>query len=165
MQKNAAQNAAHHGRKGLGERHVALARLDIPRASEAAVPKICKTGCSARVRDVPESKKDEAYARYHLKRVAYAYEVDHLVSLELGGSNALVNLWSITTGRGGLARRIGSRTRCTRSSARANYRSPLPSVRRRRTGSRHTSGTSRAKPRSTVWLPGVTSGGLVKMTS
>jgi hypothetical protein len=40
-----------------------------------------------------ESLKDKAYARYHLKRVAYAYEVDHLVSLELGGSNALTNLW------------------------------------------------------------------------
>jgi hypothetical protein len=25
--------------------------------------------------------------------VAYAYEVDHLVSLELGGSNAITNLW------------------------------------------------------------------------
>ena len=57
--------------------------------------KVCKTGYSAPVRNVPESKKDRAYARYHLKRVAYAYayEVDHLVSLELGGSNALANLW------------------------------------------------------------------------
>jgi hypothetical protein len=55
--------------------------------------KVCKAGYAARVRDVPESLKDKAYARYHLKRVAYAYEVDHLVSLELGGSNALTNLW------------------------------------------------------------------------
>ena len=54
---------------------------------------ICKPGYSARVRDVPESKKDAAYARYRIKRVAYAYEVDHLVSLELGGSNAITNLW------------------------------------------------------------------------
>src|SRR5664279_3826138 len=55
--------------------------------------KICKVGYSARVRDVPESEADAAYARYHVKRVAYAYEVDHLVSLELGGSNAITNLW------------------------------------------------------------------------
>jgi hypothetical protein len=55
--------------------------------------KVCKSGYSARVRNVSESKKDHAYARYHLKRVAYAYEVDHLVSLELGGSIALTNLW------------------------------------------------------------------------
>ena len=45
------------------------------------------------VRNVPESLKDKAYTRYHIKRVAYAYEVDHLVSLELGGSNAITNLW------------------------------------------------------------------------
>jgi hypothetical protein len=55
--------------------------------------KICQTGYSARVRDVPESLKGRAYARYGIKRVAYAYEVDHLVSLELGGSNAITNLW------------------------------------------------------------------------
>jgi hypothetical protein len=54
---------------------------------------ICRTGYSARVRDVPTSEADAAYARYGIKRVAYAYEVDHLVSLELGGSNAITNLW------------------------------------------------------------------------
>ncbi len=55
--------------------------------------KVCTPGYSAVVRNVPESEKDAAYARYGLTRVAYAYEVDHLVSLELGGSNALTNLW------------------------------------------------------------------------
>jgi hypothetical protein len=45
------------------------------------------------VRNVPESEKDAAYARYGLKRVAYAYEVDHLVSIELGAQNAITNLW------------------------------------------------------------------------
>jgi hypothetical protein len=54
---------------------------------------ICKPGYARRVRDVPEREKDAAYARYHTRRVAYAYEVDHLVSLELGGSNAITNLW------------------------------------------------------------------------
>jgi hypothetical protein len=54
---------------------------------------ICKAGYAARVRNVPESKKDEAYARYGLKRVAHAYEVDRLVSIEIGGSNAITNLW------------------------------------------------------------------------
>lgn len=55
--------------------------------------RICVTGYSASVRNVPESLKDAVYARYGLQRVAYAYEVDHLVSLELGGSNAIANLW------------------------------------------------------------------------
>jgi hypothetical protein len=54
---------------------------------------ICRTGYSSRVRNVPTSEKDAVYARYSIQRVAYAYEVDHLVSLELGGSNAITNLW------------------------------------------------------------------------
>lgn len=54
---------------------------------------ICRAGYSASVRNVPTSEKDAVYARYGTTRVAYAYEVDHLVSLELGGSNALTNLW------------------------------------------------------------------------
>jgi hypothetical protein len=54
---------------------------------------ICVPGYSARVRNVPESLKDRAYARYGIKRISYAYEVDHLVSLELGGSNAITNVW------------------------------------------------------------------------
>jgi hypothetical protein len=45
------------------------------------------------VRNVPTSEKNADYAEYGLKRVAYAYEIDHLVSLELGGSNATTNLW------------------------------------------------------------------------
>ena len=54
---------------------------------------ICRSGYSASVRDVSTSEKDADYARYGIRRVAYAYEVDHLVSLELGGSNAITNLW------------------------------------------------------------------------
>jgi hypothetical protein len=45
------------------------------------------------VRNVPDSEKDAVYAEYVLKRVAYGYEVDHLISLELGGSNSIKNLW------------------------------------------------------------------------
>jgi hypothetical protein len=33
------------------------------------------------------------YARYDVVWVPYAHEVDHLISLELGGSNAIRNLW------------------------------------------------------------------------
>jgi hypothetical protein len=45
------------------------------------------------VRDVPTSESDAVYARYHVVHVPYAHEVDHLISLELGGSNAIGNLW------------------------------------------------------------------------
>jgi glycosyl hydrolase family 99 len=54
---------------------------------------ICNPRYAARVRKVPERAKDEAYARYGLERVAHAYEVDRLVSLGIGGSNAITNLW------------------------------------------------------------------------
>jgi hypothetical protein len=54
---------------------------------------VCETGWASAHRNVPTSEKDEAYARYGIRRVPYAYEVDHLVSLELGGSNDIRNLW------------------------------------------------------------------------
>ncbi len=55
---------------------------------------ICVPGYSKSVRNVPESVKKEVYAEYgittHMKN---EYEVDHLISLELGGSNDISNLW------------------------------------------------------------------------
>jgi hypothetical protein len=55
---------------------------------------ICVSGYSAKVRDVPQSVKDQAYAEYGITSHAPgSYEVDHLISLELGGSNSIKNLW------------------------------------------------------------------------
>ena len=54
---------------------------------------VCRSGYASSVRDVPESESDAVYARYGVVHVPYAHEVDHLVSLELGGSNAIGNLW------------------------------------------------------------------------
>jgi hypothetical protein len=54
---------------------------------------VCVRGYSAGVRDVPQSEKDAVYARYGVADVPYKHEVDHLVSLEVGGSNAIRNLW------------------------------------------------------------------------
>jgi hypothetical protein len=47
------------------------------------------------VRDVPRSRKDAVYAAYGIHRHfdGRTGEVDHLVSLELGGSNARANLF------------------------------------------------------------------------
>ncbi len=54
----------------------------------------CTPGYASSVRDVPQSVKNKAYAEYGIaKRLPGQYEVDHLVSLQLGGSNALANLW------------------------------------------------------------------------
>jgi hypothetical protein len=42
---------------------------------------------------VPESEKEAVYARYGVAHVPNAHEVDHLISLEVGGSNDIRNLW------------------------------------------------------------------------
>src|SRR5690242_12648361 len=45
-------------------------------------------------RDVPDSEKAKVYAEYGIgSHPAGEFEVDHLISLELGGSNELANLW------------------------------------------------------------------------
>ena len=46
------------------------------------------------MRDVPDSVKNKVYAEYGIKtHTTGQYEVDHFVSLELGGSNDISNLW------------------------------------------------------------------------
>ncbi len=73
-----------------------------PGATSAAVTQadimstICVHGYTARVRHVTAAEKREARARYlaaHPDWPAGPYEIDHLISLELGGSNDTSNLW------------------------------------------------------------------------
>jgi uncharacterized protein YceK len=55
---------------------------------------ICKSGYAKSVRNVPDSEKNQVYAEYGImSHTPGQYEVDHLVSLELGGSNDISNLW------------------------------------------------------------------------
>jgi hypothetical protein len=56
---------------------------------------VCVSGYSKQVRNVPESEKKAVYAAYGLQPGVdpCPCEVDHLVSLELGGSNDKSNLW------------------------------------------------------------------------
>jgi hypothetical protein len=55
---------------------------------------ICRPGYAKSVRHVPGKVKAVAYREYGIKRHRPGeYEVDHLVSLELGGSNDIRNLW------------------------------------------------------------------------
>src|SRR5581483_11227906 len=56
--------------------------------------KVCKAGYASSVRAVSTSTKNKVYAEYGItSHVAYQYEIDHDISLELGGSNAVSNLW------------------------------------------------------------------------
>jgi uncharacterized protein YceK len=60
----------------------------------ATKDQICQSGYSSSVRNVPTSEKSQVYAEYGISHhSAGQYEVDHLVSLELGGSNDISNLW------------------------------------------------------------------------
>ncbi|TMC88113.1 MAG: HNH endonuclease, partial [Chloroflexi bacterium] len=55
---------------------------------------ICQSGYASSVRNVPVSEKNQVYAEYGIAHHSPGqYEVDHLVSLELGGSNDISNLW------------------------------------------------------------------------
>jgi len=62
----------------------------IPTATKEVV---CVSGYTKTVRNVPDALNAQVYAEYNLVKVPYANEVDHLISLELGGSNDIANLW------------------------------------------------------------------------
>jgi hypothetical protein len=62
--------------------------------ASATKGRTCTPGYSSAVRDVPESEKRAVYREYGITAHHRGqYEVDHLVALELGGSNAISNLW------------------------------------------------------------------------
>jgi len=60
----------------------------------ATQQQICTYGYTSSVRNVPYSEKYQAYAEYRIYHHSSGqYEVDHLIPLELGGSNDIANLW------------------------------------------------------------------------
>jgi hypothetical protein len=60
----------------------------------ATQQQICTYGYTRSVRNVPYSEKSQAYAEYGIYHHSSGqYEVDHLIPLELGGSNDIANLW------------------------------------------------------------------------
>jgi hypothetical protein len=62
--------------------------------SNVTTSQVCTPGYASSVRNVPQSVKAKVYAEYGITRhLPGQYEVDHLVSLELGGSNDIANLW------------------------------------------------------------------------
>ncbi len=54
---------------------------------------VCVSGYSASVRSVSSDEKRQVAARYGYTGPSSDVEYDHFISLELGGSNALTNLW------------------------------------------------------------------------
>lgn len=60
---------------------------------EATREKLCIVGYTGRVRNVSQAKKNFIYELYGIDRTKDKYEIDHLISLQLGGSNDARNLW------------------------------------------------------------------------
>lgn len=90
----------HRKRRRVVHRPAGVPTVDMPNpaltpgvAFSVGKARICVSGYASSVRDVPESEKDAVYARYGVPHVPYQHEVDHLVSLEIGGSNVISNLW------------------------------------------------------------------------
>jgi hypothetical protein len=56
---------------------------------------ICVPGYASSVRDVSTATKEQVFAEYGVSypQPQGAYEVDHFIPLEIGGSNDLTNLW------------------------------------------------------------------------
>jgi len=82
----------------------ARASVDVPRpdphltpgatAPGVTVGQVCRPGYARTARHVPAAEKAEVFRRYGVSRPpAGTYEVDHLIPLELGGSNDVSNLW------------------------------------------------------------------------
>ena len=72
-----------------------------PGQARAVTQQVLCTTSTKLVRNVPESEKKQAYKNYGVSggdhtgycNGAGGCEVDHLISLELGGSNDIKNLW------------------------------------------------------------------------
>ena len=54
---------------------------------------VCVSGYSKSVRAVSSDEKAAVYQRYGIANEPGKHEVDHFISLELGGSNMVTNLW------------------------------------------------------------------------
>lgn len=73
---------------------------------------VCTPGYARQARHVTAATKREVFRRYGVARSAWpGYEVDHLISLELGGSNHISNLfpqpWDCVVG----GRQMGARVK------------------------------------------------------
>jgi hypothetical protein len=117
---------------------------------------VCTPGWASEHRHVTESMRDRVYTEYGRTRGPDCCEVDHLIPLELGGSNDMKNLWPEPDApRPGWAKRISLRTSSMRKCAPARYLLPTRSAAFRRIGSnagRNTSypNTGRNGPQKTA---------------
>jgi hypothetical protein len=71
-------------------------RLTPGKTREVSLKELCTPGYSQTVRHVTLRMKKVVFTEYgiaYYPGISADYEIDHLVSLELGGSNDIANLW------------------------------------------------------------------------
>lgn len=68
-------------------------RLTPGQLDPAHVASACRLGTAKAERDVTESMKKAVFREYGVDPRSGKFEVDHLISIELGGANTLQNLW------------------------------------------------------------------------
>ncbi|MEO9176294.1 MAG: hypothetical protein ABI317_12340 [Gaiellales bacterium] len=74
-------------------RDMPSAKLTPGAALSVARARICRAGYASSVRAVPAAEVELVASSYRSRHVPAAHEVDHLISVGLGGSNAVKNLW------------------------------------------------------------------------
>lgn len=55
---------------------------------------LCLSGYTGTVRNVSAATKKKVFAEYKVDPKSDKFEIDHLVSLEIGGKNDIANLWN-----------------------------------------------------------------------
>ena len=97
--QNASSSAVLGARTKTSDCHISNSLPD-PQCTPGAIfsnvtkEEICQLGYTGTVRNVTIKTKSRVYAEYGItSHTAGEYEVDHLISLELGGSNDIANLW------------------------------------------------------------------------
>lgn len=84
-----AAQYAHHGPAVLPDPKVTPGKVRTTDWKE-----VCEGGSTKQYRHTTEAEKNKVYAWYGaMKKAGVCCEVDHLVSLELGGADELPNLW------------------------------------------------------------------------
>jgi 5-methylcytosine-specific restriction endonuclease McrA len=101
---------------------------------------VCARGYASRIRSVSAHRKDSVFARYGVPAAERrGYVIDHLIPLELGGSNAITNLFPQDTASARVKDRVetwAKREACTgrqsvralQSKMRRDWRALIPST-------------------------------------
>lgn len=101
-----ANRHSHSGQQAVSQSasQPAVDQAQVPKPNPSLTPgaafanatpqRICQSGYARSVRDVSPQQKRQVYDEYGIpQHTPGQYEVDHLISLELGGSNDTKNLW------------------------------------------------------------------------